>query len=365
MPFITYKIDNNYFKDYQKINSKNLSNFNTDINDLNLKKKAILVSNDEPNTKDYLANIINKISNENLDSLSLIEKKILLEETLNNLNQSLELKIKKKDTNQINIDFNKNLDNQINRDLRIKYIEGNFYPEDFENNTDNFKKNFLGKLKIFIQSKIESNENINVINIYHKELSNYLYPNDESLFCSSLKNFKNKLNGNNLKNMRKIEYGIRLLYSWWNSLPENIKPKEFKVLTDIPQSLKKLCSGVAIKEKEIKLLQNKIEDFLFNKNQKETKKPSVKIINQRDMPGYLGWKHKRHWVLGTKINNSTLKEHVNIFAIKSDFGVEIVDENNNSRLNDAMELTILTEKNTKQMRDIVDYWLKDEKDQHL
>ena len=43
MPFITYKIDNNYFKDYQKINSKNLSNFNTDINDLNLKKKTIMV----------------------------------------------------------------------------------------------------------------------------------------------------------------------------------------------------------------------------------------------------------------------------------------------------------------------------------
>ena len=42
------------------------------------------------------------------------------------------------------------------------------------NSLGNFKKNFLGKLKIFIQSKIESNENINVINIYHKEKNRIL-----------------------------------------------------------------------------------------------------------------------------------------------------------------------------------------------
>ena len=87
----------------------------------------------------------------------------------------------------------------------------------------------------------------------------------------------------------------------------------------------------------------------------------VKIIKQKDMPGHLGWKHKRHWILGKKINQNTKIEDINFYAIKSDFGVEIVDQNNNSKLNNKMELTVITNKNISQMRDISNYLIQDAK----
>ena len=55
------------------------------------------------------------------------------------------------------------------------------------------------------------------------------------------------------------------------------------------------------------------------------------------------------------------KEDINFYAIKSDFGVEIVNPNNNSKLSKEMELTTVTNKNTKHMRDITDYLFNDAK----
>ena len=101
--------------------------------------------------------------------------------------------------------------------------------------------------------------------------------------------------------------------------------------------------------------------MLFYNNKENKIKAKVKIIKQKDMPGHLGWKHKRHWILGKKINQSTKIENINFYAIKSDFGVEIVDENNNSKLNNKMELTVITNKNISQMRDISDYLIQDAK----
>ena len=46
-------------------------------------------------------------------------------------------------------------------------------------------------------------------------------------------------------------------------------------------------------------------------------------------------------------------------AIKSDFGVEIVDPNNHSQLSPEMELKVITNKNIKQMKDIEDYLKQD------
>ena len=48
-------------------------------------------------------------------------------------------------------------------------------------------------------------------------------------------------------------------------------------------------------------------------------------------------------------------------AVKSDFGVEIVNPNNTSKLSKEMELTTVTNKNTKHMRDITDYLFNDAK----
>ena len=361
MPFVTYSIDNNYFKNFKELKSNDLSNFNIDLSDFNLNQKAILISDSKNDIKQFLGKIINDLSNDSLNNLSLTEKKVLLEDALNNLNQSLEFKTDEKEKSEIPIDFIKNFKNQINRELKIKILEGNFYPEDFKNSTYEFSMKFLGKLKIFIQSKSSSRESkINMVNIYHKELSNYVLPNQDSIFCSSLIDFKNKSSGYILENLRKIEYGVNLLYKWWQKLPENIKPSEFKVLTDIPSCLTKEQKKT-ISVNEIKLLESKIEELLFYNNKENKIKAKVKIIKQKDMPGRLGWKHKRHWILGKKIDQSTKIENINFYAIKSDFGVEIVDENNNSKLNNKMELTVITNKNISQMRDISNYLIQDAK----
>ncbi len=361
MPFITYSIDQNYFKNFRELKSDDISNFNIDLSDFNLNQKAILITDSKYDIKQFLGKMINDLSNNNLSNLSLTEKKVHLEDTLNNINQSLEYKIEKKKQEEISIDFVKIDKNQINRELKMKILEGNFYPEDFKNSTDEFLKKFLGKLKIFIQSKSSSNEGkIDMVNIYHKELSNYVLPNQDSIFCSSLIDFKNKSSGYILENLRKIEYGVNLLYKWWQKLPENIRPSEFKVLTDIPPCLSKEQKKT-ISFNEIKLLESKIEELLFYNNKENKIKAKVKIIKQKDMPGRLGWKHKRHWILGKKINQSTKVENINFYAIKSDFGVEIVDENNNSKLNNKMELTVITNKNISQMRDISNYLIQDAK----
>ena len=361
MPFVTYSIDHNYFKNFKELKSNDLSNFNIDLSDFNLNQKAILISDSKNDIKQFLGKIINDLSNDSLNDLSLTEKKVLLEDVLNNLNQSLEFKTDKKEISEIPIDFVKDVKNQINRELKIKILEGNFYPEDFKNSTDEFSMKFLGKLKVFIQSKSSSHEaKINMVNIYHKELSNYVLPNQDSIFCSSLIDFKKKSSGYILENLRKIEYGVNLLYKWWQKLPENIKPSEFKVLTDIPSCLTKEQKKT-ITFNEINLLESKIEELLFYNNKENKIKAKVKIIKQKDMPGHLGWKHKRHWILGKKINQNTNIDDINFYAIKSDFGVEIVDENNNSKLDNKMELTVITNKNISQIRDISNYLIQDAK----
>ena len=45
-------------------------------------------------------------------------------------------------------------------------------------------------------------------------------------------------------------------------------------------------------------------------------------------------------------------EKINFFAIKNDFGIEIVDEIDNLKLNEFMELFVVSKKNTKQITDI-------------
>ena len=58
---------------------------------------------------------------------------------------------------------------------------------------------------------------------------------------------------------------------------------------------------------------------------------------------------------------STILQDISFVAIKSDFGVEIVNPNNTSKLSKEMELTTVTNKNTKHMRDITDYLFNDAK----
>ena len=50
--------------------------------------------------------------------------------------------------------------------MKVKIIEGKFYPEDYNDKTDDFIKNFLGKLEVYIgsKSKIQSDK-INTKNV--------------------------------------------------------------------------------------------------------------------------------------------------------------------------------------------------------
>ena len=177
-----------------------------------------------------------------------------------------------------------------------------------------------------------------------------------SLCLSEKKKYRKEKD--NLQNIRKIEYGVNVLYKWWKTIPEEFRPK-FKILTDIPKSLKNYAkkNKMEINEKNLTTIEEKFENFLFLNSKKDKNIPAVKLIWQKDMPGHLGWKHKRHWIFGTKIKS---KENIlDFLAIKSDFGVEIVDPNNNSQLSPEMELKVITNKNIKQMKDIEDYLKQD------
>tara|TARA_Y100000996_G_scaffold387526_1_gene346387 strand:- start:289 stop:540 length:252 start_codon:yes stop_codon:yes gene_type:complete len=77
MPFITYKISKKFFENYKKIKTDDLTKFNTDLDDFNLNQKAILIINENNNVKEQLGELINKISNDNMD-ISLSEKKFCL-----------------------------------------------------------------------------------------------------------------------------------------------------------------------------------------------------------------------------------------------------------------------------------------------
>lgn len=366
MPIATYTINKTFFENHNEIDLNKLSEFNTDIEDLNLNQKAILIENNNYDIKKKLGDIINKLAFDTLDS-SLILKKNLLEDTLRNINQSLIHKIQKNNKDIISIDFEKNTKNQISREFKNHIIVGIFYPEDFENSCEKFKENFLEKLKIFLESKSKSkDEKIERIYIYHKELAKYLLPDKKSLHCQNLTEYKDNLDPKNdfyiLDSMRKIEYGVNLLYKWWKNLSEFIKPSEFLILTDFPQSpaLSK-SEKINITELEINFLQSKIEDFLYYNNDENKNKAKIKIIKQIDIPSGQWWKHKRHWIFAKKINKDTNKEDINFVAVKSDFGVEIVNPNNTSKLSKEMELTTVTNKNTKHMRDITDYLFNDAK----
>jgi hypothetical protein len=395
MPFATYTINKIFFENYREIDNEDLSKFNIDIQDLNLNQKAILIENENYDIKKKLGNAINQIANDKLDD-SLIQKKELLENTLNNLDKGLIYKITRKNIDSIHVDFEKLKKNEINRNFKMQIIEGNYYPEDFNHNTERFIEKFLGKIEIFIKSKFNKvNDKINILYIYHKELSSYLMPNKESVNCSSLKEFKdklessilkykklnknlltedekkeekkkNKINEHDLLSMKKIEYGVNLIYKWWCKLSDDIKP-DFKILTDLPNGLRG-NEKQNITTQEISFLEKKTAKFLFYNNNKNNTEATVKMIKQIDMPGHQGWKHKRHWIFGPDIgkvlegedtNSEDIK--INLYAVKSDFGVEIVDPNNTSKLSNEMELKIITNKNAKQMRDIEDYLKKDAK----
>ena len=242
MPLISYTIGKKFFLEHDKIELDNLSMFNTDIEDLNINQKLILVENENLKIKEKIANEISKISNQKIDNL-LLQKKYILENILRNINQSLNYKKQSKEISELPIDFIKDIKNSFPRKLKNKITMGVFYPEDFEKSSRNFTNNFLGKLAMLIKSKSDSFNKINKILIYHKELAHYLIPNaifKNSIIQNSIDDERKKLQSYYERiNYNKIKFGVDILFDWWNSLSANYKPKEFVIITDYPKIFNK------------------------------------------------------------------------------------------------------------------------------
>lgn len=360
MPLISYTIDQKFFLENDKIELDNLSVFNTDIEDLNLNHKLIFVENENLQIKEKIANEIDKISNQKIDNL-LLQKKYILENILRNINQSLNYKTQSKEMSKLPVDFIKDIKNSFPRKLKNKITMGVFYPEDFEKSSRNFTRDFLGKLTMLIKVKSNSLNKIHKIIIYHKELAHYLIPNTNfrnSIIQNSIDYERKKLKSYHDRiNFNKIKFGVDILFDWWNSLSANFKPKEFVIITDYPKIFTK-DEKINMPNTELRFLEKKIEEFLFNRKS-ENFQSKVKIIKHTLIPSNQWWKHKRHWILTKKINKNHEKDEIDFFAIKSDFGVEIVNPKDNLKLSDEMELTTVDNKNTKHIRDITEYLFND------
>jgi len=359
MPFITYSIKSELLDNPEKLNVKNFRKFLNDLEELNISNKSILIENEKLNILNKIAKKISELS-ESLISNKIDEIKELLENACRILQDSNYCKLSDKEIEKIKIDFIKKQENELDRNFKLETISGAYIPEDFDNKVEKFQNKFLNKIETYILSKSQSTEDkIDTLYIYHKELSNFLMPEVFPILEQPIKKYKFSLDTSirtqkeKLKNLNKIEYANNIFLKWLSNMPENIRPK-YKILTDIPRALKKEArlKKQIISSELIKAIQEKFEEFLSEDFDKNKSKPEVKLIWQRDLPGHLGWKHKRHWIFCKKILRKENWEKINFFAIKNDFGIEIVDEIDNLKLNEFMELFVVSKKNTKQITDI-------------
>jgi len=329
MPFATYALDSSIADNIKSLNTENINKFIQYIELLNLKKRAILIDEDN--------NVLEKITKKYFDlskELESVEEHILSETIITMmkvLNDSILCKLPKNNKLNIKIDFKKNLDNQFDKKLYSKYNQDAYDASAFESSVKIFEKDFLEKIKTFIVSKNIETKKINTLHIFHKELANYLLPwkdnerGDRTFLLdqeieSSLKDplvgskydrkkkeFKRSFY---TENVAKINGGTKVLFNWWKDLTDTIRPEKFIIHTEAPW----MPYSSKQKTKQI------FEEFLFNDRNKFDAK--VNFLDSRDLPKQW-WKHKRHFVFGKEI----------LLLIWSEFGVEFVDEKDNSQLN--------------------------------
>lgn len=377
MPFAIYTIGKNFFEN-KKINQENLENFINTINDFNYRKKSIFINNKNQDIKRKINNKIIEISKTNLD-INSQRLKELLTKTFDTIDKSMKCEFEEKIYNKINFDFQKDHNNDV--DIKKKNIisDGDYYPEYFEKKVDIFEKEFLNKITLYAHSKDQDKKDrLSKIYIYHKELSKYLLPDDDSIAESSIEKYKEKLKNkiancdykekksieNKIESINKIEYGTHALVKWWASIPKNIRP-QMKILSDTPIALQKYLKkmGEKITPKEIKFLENKISIFLTPKELDEKIKPSVELIWQKHMPGDKWWQHKRHWIFVPKMEKdqgNNVKDF-DLLAIKHDYGVEFVDEIDKTQLRRDMELKVIANKDIHHIRDIKNHLIQEHK----
>ncbi len=370
MPFATYSVKENSFLKIDSKDKKKFQNFLNNINELNRKKRAILI-NKKSNIIETISEKLKEIDNPNSDNKkiskfvieqakrygqsteyknlkniyfnsndNLLEKEFLIE-CLNCFNSSMKCSI---DSDNISVDFEKDETNEDDQEKLFKFSKDIIYAKEF-NNADDFIKKFLQKLEIFIRVSIDSEKRskgfkkrIDTINIFHKELSKYLVPNfksqnifeqKEEFFKTSIKNLREKVTYDNKynENTKKIEGGCKILLNWWSKLPDEIRPKKFNIITDIPTQLlwENWKRKIKISPVKLREVQKKIKDFLFE-GLVLNSKPDIIFLDRneisfkvdRNPPKYetfWDWTHKKHIALGKDLH----------LLIYSDFGVEFID----------------------------------------
>ena len=363
MPFATYSIKENSLDGLNVENKKTFKKFINSINELNRKKRAILI-NKKDNILEVLLKKLVEIENPKINykkviksqdvsynsNDSLLEREFLLE-CHDCFNSSLKYSIS---NDEINVDFEKDDNNQFNDELLDEYSKDIIYAKEFKTVFD-FENKFLRKLEIFIKASFQLEKKtkgfrkkIDSITIFHKELSKYLVPDfgrvkggsDEKKLCmeeflqNDIIDYRKKISydWNYLENTKKIEAGTKLLLDWWSNLSDEFKPKKFNIITDIPYQIKN--KHYSIQNKYLK----KIKDFLFKDLKSNLKKPDVFFLNRDELkiktgPGvkdfyeFWDWTHKKHVAFGEDLP----------LLIYSDFGVEFIDpdfdefDNNNKK----------------------------------
>jgi len=357
MPFITYNVEKNLFDNLKKLNLVKFYKFINDIEDLNISNKAILVESEKNRTLKNLSIKSKELGNKIMGSVKLTGIKIALDEAYKVLGKSNLCELSDQRTNKIKLDFVKNLDNEIDRKFKKKYIKGQFVPKDFDFEIEKFKENFLERIKYFILSKsLEAERNktknkINKIYIFHKELAKMALP-VHGKRTAEIKNRKKtydkaylerdfeeylkdeSFNFNLTKNIKKIKYGIDLILNWWLKMPNSIMPTELNIFSDLPPGLEGENKSNIIKAREM------FNKFLFKHLLDHPKlKTNFEFVHRDTFDVYEWWTHKRHFVFGSELQ----------FVFSSQFGVELVSEKLVEKLRPVTVINVEDDKEDRHM----------------
>ena len=345
MPFLTYSIKSDFVENYKNVKNENIMKFLNYIDLLNYKKRAILIDRND--------NALEKLSKKYFDNAEKIldPDQDLINESLQNfvriLSDSIQLKENK---NSIKIDFEKNIDNEIDRKLFSEYNNDVFPPSLYKFSIEKFQEDFLDKIKTFIISQNTDDKKINSLFIFHKETSKYLegWPSNKKPFRSiSSKKIEERMNDTNEDkyysiNVMKIKSGIDVMNNWWKSIPDNYRPENLVFFTDTPT-----------KSQNDNIKKNKdMSNFLFQNLDTNRFKAKLIFLDSYKLPKQW-WKHKRHFVFGKK-----QEERLDTsLIIDSEFGIEFVDEYNYSKLNNN-KFVIISDANNTHINDIKKQTLK-------
>ena len=237
MPFLTYSIKPETVENYENLKLDNVLKFLNYIDLLNYKGRAILVNKND--------NTLQKLTKKYFDNANNISslKQDLANETLQSfvrtLNDSLQIQKRKDD---IKIDFEKDTNNEIKKELFNEFNNDVFNPSLYNFSLNKFNENFLEKIKAFILSKNLENKSLNSLFIFHKEASKYLegWPTPHKPYNPvSQKKIEERMKDPNenrfyFKNVMKIKSGLNVLTNWWKNIPDEYRPENFIFLTDTP-----------------------------------------------------------------------------------------------------------------------------------